>query len=250
MDWSAQQAKYGALNQGSVAQVSDRDRINAALKQTQGGTPQEKKKRSDIAKWLPTALAVGGTLAAAPFTGGTSLLGTAAILGGAAAAGGGLGELGAQGMSGEKIDIGRAGKEALISGATGAIPLGGAAKAAKAANQAGSAAATTAGREVVEQGVKKGFRGRVADFGTGLRQDVVKPKVTAGVGGAQKEAEIASRMGQVPGLSAKSKYNNLQGEMNKITTQIDPILAKSKGTVKNDAFLTGVRSNAEQSYPA
>lgn len=93
----------------------------------------QKKGRSGIAKWLPTALAVGGTLAAAPFTGGASLLGTAALLGGGAALGGGGGEFLAQKLSGEKTDLGKIAKEGAISGATGAIPIGGAAKAARVA---------------------------------------------------------------------------------------------------------------------
>lgn len=101
------------------------------LFRTQQPVQAQPKGRSGLAKWLPTALAVGGSLAAAPFTGGASLLGTAALLGGGALLGGATGEGFAQRLSGEQTDVGKIGKEGLISGVTGAIPIGGVAKAAK-----------------------------------------------------------------------------------------------------------------------
>lgn len=103
-------------------------------------TPKPQQKSNQRKTWLkllPSALAVGGTLAAAPFTGGASLLGTAALLGGGAALGGAAGEAAAQKIGGEQTDVGKIGKEGLVSGATGAIPIGGAAKAAKVARIAG-----------------------------------------------------------------------------------------------------------------
>lgn len=137
-------------------------RLAETTAQRQMSAPKEQPKgRSGLLRFLPTALGVGATLAAAPLTGGASLAGTAAILGGAAAAGSGLGELGAQVFGGEKIDTGRIGKEALISGATGAIPIGGAAKAARVARTAGTVAKET-GKEVAGQAAKKTLRGRVA----------------------------------------------------------------------------------------
>lgn len=92
------------------------------------------KSRNSWVKWLPTAAAVGGTLAAAPFTGGASLLGTAAILGGAGLAGGALGEFGAQALSHEDINAGKIAKEGAVSGALSAIPLGGVGRAMRVAN--------------------------------------------------------------------------------------------------------------------
>ena len=157
MDFSAQQAKYGGL---TIGKDTTQDRINQAV-----ATQPQTKKRSGLAKWLPTAAGVAGTLLAAPFTGGTSLLGTAAILGGGAALGGGLGELGAQGVSGESLNLGKAGKEALISGATGAIPIGGAAKAAKVANQAAKTGAEQGVEQTAQKSLLSKFRTNVAEHG-------------------------------------------------------------------------------------
>lgn len=92
------------------------------------------KSRNNWLKFLPTAAGVGGTLAAAPFTGGASLLGTAAILGGAGLAGGALGEFGAEKIHHEKVNLGSIAKEGAVSGALSAIPLGGFARAARVAN--------------------------------------------------------------------------------------------------------------------
>jgi hypothetical protein len=89
------------------------------------------KQRSGIKKWLPTLGAVGAGIAAAPFTGGLSLAGTLAALGGAAAVGGAAGEFGAQKSNQEKINAANILKEGAISGITGAVPIGGVAKAAR-----------------------------------------------------------------------------------------------------------------------
>lgn len=132
MDFSEQEAKFGSL----VQKPKD-----------------EKKKRSTWLKFLPTALGVGATLAAAPLTGGASLAGTAAILGGSAALGAGLGEFGAQKFNQEKTNLGAIGKEALISGATGAIPIGGAAKGARVAAKV--AAEETAAKTLLKEGGEK-----------------------------------------------------------------------------------------------
>lgn len=83
--------------------------------------------------------------------------------------------------------------------------------------------------------------------GQELQQSVINPKVRAGISGAQKEAEIAGELKNVKGLSAKSKYKNLQTSMDEITGQISPILEKSKGTAKTSDLLTSIRNNAEQS---
>lgn len=156
MDWSAQQAKFGALNQGGLKEgASTWDKINAATEASKRGNSS--KNRSGWLKWLPTALAAGATLAAAPFTGGASLAGTAAILGGSAAVGAGVGELGSQVLNKEKVDLGNVAQEAAISGVTGAIPIGGAAKAAK----VGSSVA----KEGAEEVATKGGRGLLSKFG-------------------------------------------------------------------------------------
>lgn len=154
------------MDQDTFAQLQAQAEANYKSQQrakpkAQAQQPQ-KKGRSGIARWLPTALAVGGTLAAAPFTGGASLLGTAALLGGGAALGGGGGEFLAQKLSGEKTDLGKVAKEGAISGATGAIPIGGAAKAARVARVA-TKAEQAAAKEV--SGVTKGYKlGNLAEI--------------------------------------------------------------------------------------
>lgn len=207
----------------------------------QAPVEQEKPKgRSGLLRFLPTALGVGATLAAAPFTGGASLAGTAAILGGAAAAGSGLGELGAQVFGGEKIDTGRIGKEALISGATGAIPIGGAAKAAKVAR--------TAGTEVAEQTAKKTLRGRVAEAGQGIRTSVVNPKVSASPFGAATEADIVTSL-QREGIkgSAKNQYRQLGTKMKELGSELDAKLAVNKNSVGSNSVRTMVKDTAKDS---
>lgn len=160
-------------------------KVNAdgTVEMIQTAAPEQKKGRSGLLKWLPTALGVAGTLAAAPFTGGTSLAGTAAILGGSAAVGAGLGEFGAQKLNKEKTNLGAVGKEALISGITGAIPIGGAAKTARVA---GKVAAEQAGKTAVEEAAAKGLTGKLARAGKELIAATEGTQTGAVVRGAER----------------------------------------------------------------
>lgn len=219
MDFQALQAKYGPL---AVAQPSSK---TAAPKS-----------RSGLSKWLPTALAVGGTLAAAPFTGGTSLLGTAALLGGGAAIGGAAGEFGAQKLNKEKTNAGKIGKEALISGATGAIPLGGAAKTARIARAADTAVADTA-----TQGSKSlltkaresmALHGQQMDarsggFAVNAKQAGSKE---LDIAGSKKVGQVLSGEGIKAG-SPLSKLNAVESKLKQYGSTIDKTLASSNVTV-------------------
>ena len=85
---------------------------------------EQKPKRSGWKAWVPMGASLLASLAAAPFTGGASLAGTAAILGGAGLVGGGAGEWAAQKLNKEKTNVGAIAREGLINGALSAIPLG------------------------------------------------------------------------------------------------------------------------------
>ena len=113
---------------------------------------EQKPKRSGWKSWVPMGAGLLASLAAAPFTGGASLAGTAAILGGAGLIGGGAGEWAAQKLNKEKTDVGAIAKEGVISGALSAIPLGklgsfGRGGAKTVAKEAGESAATGGARD-------------------------------------------------------------------------------------------------------
>ena len=217
-----------------------------------GATKQKKTGRGG---WASSLISEGlGTLGA---IGGTVLmpgLGTAA----GAALGSGLGNALEQKFRNEDTGVnwGSALGEGAISGALAALPVGKILKSVgKPLKGAGGLLTKRIGGEVVkdaEQQVvktagKEGLLSRIGKVGSELRQTVANPKVAAGVGGAQKEAEIAARIGKVPGLSAKGKYGNLGSEVENLTAKIEPILSKSKGTVGGDDLFAGIRKSAEDS---
>lgn len=189
-----------------------------------------------LAGFLPL---IGGGLGALGGSFVAPVAGTAA----GGAAGSALGEALKQKLLGKQLDA----KEIAIQGALGAVPgvLGGAGKLIKGARGAGEVASAVKGAETAAEG--GGLLSKFTKAGKSLRQEVVSPQVRAGVGGAQKEAEIAERVSRIPGLTAKSKYGNLQGEMNAIGSKIEPQLAKAKGTVGSEDLLTNIRSNANES---
>lgn len=98
--------------------------VNVQPQQQEQPKQEQKPKRSGWKSWVPMGAGLLASLAAAPFTGGASLAGTAAILGGAGLVGGGVGEWAAQKLNKEKTDVGAIAKEGLVSGALSAIPLG------------------------------------------------------------------------------------------------------------------------------
>lgn len=219
MDFQALQAKYGPL---AVAQPSSK-----------AAAP---KSRSGLAKWLPTALAVGGTLAAAPFTGGASLLGTAALLGGGAAIGGAAGEFGAQKLNKEKTNAGKIGKEALISGVTGAIPLGGAAKTARVARAADTAATDTVAQDskslLTKARESMALHGQQMDarsggFAVNAKQAGSKE---LDIAGSKKVGQVLSSEGVKAG-SPLSKLNSVESKLKQYGSTTDKTLTSSNVTV-------------------
>lgn len=213
---------------------------------------EKPKKKTGRGGWITSLISeaagavggVGGFLLGGP-------LGAAA----GAAAGSGLGNALEQKVRNEDTGVkwGSALGEGALSGAFAAAPVGKILKGVTKPITGGAKLLTRKiGGEVIEKGVqetgekaaKSGLLSRVSNS---LRRDVANPKVRAGVGGAQKEAEIAGQVSKVPGLSAKTKYKNLQSEMDGLTEKIKPILASSKKTVGTDELMTGIRKNAEQS---
>lgn len=124
---------------------------------------QQKKiqSRSTFQKYAPAAGATGAALVAAILTRGASIAPTMAALGAAGAIGGATGERYAQQANKENINLKRIKNEALVSGLTSAIPVGGFGRSARIASQAGTSAATAG----AEQVIKKGLAGKVQQSG-------------------------------------------------------------------------------------
>lgn len=214
MDLSSLQAKYGPL-------VTPRQKAQ----------PVTPKGRSGLSRWLPTALAVGGTLAAAPFTGGASLLGTAALLGGGAALGGAAGEFGAQKLNKEKANAGKVVKEAAISGVTGAIPFGGAAKAARVARVAEEGAPEATGL-VARARSNMSLHGQQMDARSGGYSVNAKQPGTKelDISGSKKVANVLKNEGVKPG-SPLSKLDTVETKLKDYGGQIDKTLSANNVTV-------------------
>jgi hypothetical protein len=233
--------------------------------QTSQPQPQSKSKGNWITSLIPAATSILGGIGGTLFAPG---LGTAA----GGAAGGALGKkiqdlitgkhsslgsylgeaaLGSLGGLGEGVDAVRGAGAAVkggegLSGALDALRFG--SKGADAVANAGEGLSAAEKAVTANAANTAGDTGNIiGKTGSELRQSVINPKVVAGVGGAQKEAAIASEASQVPGLSAASKYKNLQGSMDALTNKITPILDKSTGTTETSKLLDTIRANAEQS---
>lgn len=201
-------------------------------------------KRQGLAPWLPAAGAIGLGLAAAPFTGGMSLVPALLTAGGAAALGGGLGEFGAQKISGEKTNIGKIGKEAAISGLLGA---GGeafsAARAAKAAGIGAEQAFKMSPQALQEaklaaKAVKAGEAGGIlARSGQRLTAASAGMKLEPGIGNVANQ-ELASQVFAKRGLTGTPRQilGNTPKVMNSIQTEIDQALQTA---VKNGTKMSG-----------
>lgn len=122
---------------------------------------QKVNQRGTLQKYAPAAGATAGALLAAVLTRGASIAPTMAALGAAGAIGGGAGEAYAQKSNKENFNLGRIRNEALVSGATSAMPVGGFGRSARIASQAGTSAATAG----AEQVIKKGLAGKVQQSG-------------------------------------------------------------------------------------
>jgi hypothetical protein len=136
------------------------------------------RRRNLLEALLPAIGATGLGLAAAPFTGGLSLLPTLALVGGASALGGAAGEFGAQRANNEKQDIGSILKEGTISGVLGA---GG--EAFNALRGARAAAAIPEAARVAEPAAKVGI---VEGLGKSLKAGASGYGVGAKVAGEQQ----------------------------------------------------------------
>lgn len=133
--------------------------------------PEQKPKRSGWKSWVPMGAGLLATLAAAPFTGGASLAGTAAILGAAGLIGGGAGEWAAQKLNNEKTDVGAIAREGVVSGALSAIPLGQIGRVGRAGGRAVLGAAERAGVRGAERAAAGGARNWVASKLLGAADD-------------------------------------------------------------------------------
>lgn len=206
-----------------------------------------------LANLLPT---IGGTIGAIGGSFAAPGLGTAT----GGAAGSGLGEFLKEKLTGEDTNVGNIGKEALFGAIPGALEgVGAGIKAVRAGGNIAAEGggnflngligkgATSATDSALAEGTANAAKGKIASVGDNLQKDVINPKVAASVGGAQKEAAIASELQNVKGLSAAGKYKNLQPAMDELTGQITPILEKSTGTIPRKALTATIRDNAESS---
>lgn len=233
----------------------------AALQQQQlrqANQPQPKKKRSLVMSLLPAAGAIGAGLAAAPFTGGTSLLGTAAALGIAGGIGGAAGELGAQKLNKEQLNVGNVGKEGLTSALLGA---GGAAfsgarglKAAKAAGAFGDDASRIA-VDVARGATRAKDVGNIVS-GVGASAPAARGVASRGIGafdtkeGLRAIPNASQRVATAQAEGIKSGFKGLQQatqRMSQYENQLTPLLTKARVPVKN---LTGVLDNIATSTSA
>jgi hypothetical protein len=203
-----------------------------AMQPKQAAQKPQPKKRSLIQALLPAAGATVAGLAAAPFTGGLSLLPTLGIIGGAAAAGGAAGEFGAQKSAGEQTNVGKIAKEATLSGVLGA---GGqaftAARAAKTAGAGSKSLVDALTDAKAYQGIKDTAKaakstGRVARTVNDLKSNVINPKTQASVFGAGEDQAIVKTVDKyVQGITASQKYKNLGTAMKGISADIEKTLA-------------------------
>lgn len=156
--------------------------VNQGTSEQQPSSSAGKPKRGGWKSWVPMAVGLGATLAAAPLTGGASLAGTAAILGGAGLIGGGAGEWAAQRLNKEKTDVGKIAKEGVINGALSAIPIGKVGQVAKGLVKKGAAG-------VAEQGVERAGAGGIRDYiSSKLLKAADNTALRAGKVGGQKTA--------------------------------------------------------------
>lgn len=247
MDWSQQQARYGALNQSRQG-GSTQDQIKQKLQQMQ---PRQAGSRSGVTRYLPAAGAVAGGLLAAPFTGGLSLVGTLAALGGATALGSAAGELGAQTSNKEGFNLGRVGKEAAIGGVLGAIPIGGVAKVAKAGMPA-KAATQTAPKGVPGMLTRAGERleSRAAGIGPGEKLGMREQTVQESTGLLKwaKSKGMPSGDPNKVNIWAENYRNNIGKQLE---SEVKRINAPFKGSTAAADFRKAFNANtALKSNPA
>lgn len=247
----------------------------------QSGAIEEKKPKKKVGGlkgFLANALPfIGSTIGA---VGGSVVAPVAGTVAGGAA-GGGLGEFLKQKILGEETDIKKIGIESALGAVPGVFKgVGATVNAARGASAAVKAAegATALGgvasiSDDVVRGVTKGVKpsellmektipiskelngatkaatkpggifGKLDNVGKDLQQGVANPKVSPSPFGASQEKEIAKALSDVPGLSAKTKYKNLQPAMEDLSTQIESKLATTKGTVPKSDFVKKLQND-------
>lgn len=230
----------------------------AQAQPTQTTQPVQQNKPSGLKKFLVNAGALAahigagiGSVALAPETGGLSL-------GIGAGAGTAIDALKRK-LLGEKQDL----KSSLISGGLDVLPGIGEAKnairGAKVADEVvqgakvvGNASTAKSVLGTVKDAFATPKQGIISNMldnsGTKLRANVVNPQVPASITGAATKANIVSNVDKlVPGLTAASKYKNLEPAISKISDQIKPILEQSTDTVSKKTLLSNIKTAARQS---
>lgn len=185
--------------------------------------------RNLIQALLPAAGATALGLAAAPFTGGLSLLPTLGVIGGASALGGALGEFGAQQSNNEKTDFGNILKEGAISGALGA---GGEAFNALRGAKAVSGIAEAA------QGAQPAKIGLVEALGKGLKTGASGYGVGAKVAGEQQLTAAGSdaientlKALKVPATAPETQARILESRLSNIEGNLSKAYAKANAPI-------------------
>lgn len=229
-------------NPQAVFQALEQQRLMQMQQRQMQQMPQPKKKRGLAASLLPAGAAIGAGLLAAPLTGGLSLAGTIAALGLAGGIGSAAGELGAQKLNNEKLNVGRIGKEGLLGGAFGA---GGAAfgavrgaRAAKAAGMFGDDAAQFT-KQVAAGTARAKDAGKIV---SGVDPALARSVQSRGLGafepkeGLRAIPKATERVATANEFGIKSGYKGLQQatqKMGQLETELTPLLTKARVPVKN-----------------
>jgi hypothetical protein len=187
-------------------QQRDKERLRQIAVSKQQTSVQPKKTGNFFVRNLPTIAGVGAGLAAAPFTGGLSLIPALAIAGGAAAVGAGSGELARQKIQKESLDLKKAGKEALYSGAGEIAGLG-------LGNIAGKILAKNAGR-IVAKGAGKAIEKAPNVIQSKAAQAVLKSTRSTFENAANSGLDINNLM-----LKWSSKLGNYDDALGAISTK-------------------------------
>jgi hypothetical protein len=223
--------------------------LNQPMPQQEQQQAAAKPKRTGWKSWVPMAVGLGATLAAAPLTGGASLAGTAAILGGAGLVGGGAGEWLAQRLNKEKTDVGRIAKEGVINGALSAVPIG---KIAQGAKSLATRGAVAGGERVAERAGVGGVRNFISNKllsaadDTALRASKVGGQKTAIAGFKDRFGEDLGTYIRKNGLVGKgtadvendvikglnSKYGKLVESIDRPISSLDVLAQNQKSLQK------------------
>lgn len=204
--------------------------------------PQKKKGAGGILGFiehnLPTIGAVGAGLAAAPFTGGLSILPTLGVLGAAGAAGSAAGELGKEATTEDSISPGKIVKEGVIGGVTSAIPFGGIAKGARAvlpgAEKAVASAAGSTATDVFRPTILSKLTGKAATSGRRLETRAAGIGIGEKMSGksaitpqAQKDLLTTLKQEKIPTGHPEDQANVIADRLDQYHNMMDAALGQS-----------------------